>query len=230
VLLRYFRTVVFLVVAVMAGAMAAAADLGTYRQFTLGASTADTVSQARAMERDVTVQHVRPALLQELSWRPPYRAVGDDAGAESVAAIVFSFVDNQLFRMTIDYDDSRTEGLTNEDMVTALSATYGPPSARAGATVPRPASESLDSSSTVATWRRGEATLELRHSAYRSSFGLVITSVPLEALARKARATAEAMDAREAPAREAARTKAEADAARAAEEKTRTTNKATFTP
>jgi hypothetical protein len=230
VLLHYFRTVTFLVVLTMAAAIAAAADLDTYRQFTLGASTADTVSQARAMERDVKVQHARPALLQELSWRPPYRGVGDAAGAESVAGIVFSFFDNQLFRMTIGYEDSRTEGLTNADMVTALSATYGPPAARAGATAPRPAFDSLDLSTTIATWRRGDTTVELTHSAYRSSFGLVITSVPLEALARKARTTAEAMDVREAPAREAARAKAEADAARAAEVKTRMTNKETFTP
>jgi len=55
----------------MVAASAAAAELGTYRQFSLGTSVADTVSQARAMERDVKVQHARPALLQELSWRPP---------------------------------------------------------------------------------------------------------------------------------------------------------------
>lgn len=214
----------------MVAAMAAAADLNTYRQFTLGASVADTVSQARAMERDVTVQHARPAMLQELRWRPPYRTVGDAAAVESVADIIFSFVDNQLFRMTIGYDNSRTEGLTNKDMVAALSATYGPPSAGAGPTAPRSEFDSLDVSTTIAVWRAGDATVELRHSAYRSSFGLVITSLPLEAFARKARTTAETLDVREAPAREAARVKAEAEAARAAAAKTRTTNQATFTP
>jgi len=229
VLLHFLRTVTFLVLLVMVAAIAAAADLGTYRQFALGTSVADTVSQARAMERDVKVQHARPALLQELSWRPPYRGTDGAVTAESVAGIVFSFVDNQLFRMTIDYDNERTEGLTKEDMVKALSTTYGPPSSRTGATAPR-ASDSLDLSATIATWRQGDTTIELTHSAYRNSFGLVITSVPLEAAARKARTAAETTDAREAPAREAARAKAEADAARAAEVKTRTTNKDTFTP
>jgi hypothetical protein len=38
------------------------------------------------------------------------------------------------------------------------------------------------------------------------------------------------MDAREAPARDAARAKAQADAEKAAAEKTRTTNKAAFKP
>jgi len=58
----------------------------------------------------------------------------------------------------------------------------------------------------------------------------MITSNALEALARKAQASAVIMDAREAPAREAARAKEQADAARAAAEKTRTTNKDTFKP
>ena len=82
----------------------------------------------------------------------------------------------------------------------------------------------------IATWRQGDATLTLNQSTYGGSFGLVITSIPLEALARKAQATAVTIDAREAPAREAARTKERADAARAAAEKTRTTNKDAFKP
>jgi hypothetical protein len=59
---------------------------------------------------------------------------------------------------------------------------------------------------------------------------LVITSIPLEALARKAQATAVIIDAREAPARDAARAREQAEAARAAAEKTRATNKAAFKP
>ena len=70
----------------------------------------------------------------------------------------------------------------------------------------------------------------LGHSAYSGGFTLTITSTRLEALARKAQATAVTMDAREAPAREAARAKEQADAARAAAEKTRTTNRDTFQP
>jgi hypothetical protein len=76
----------------------------------------------------------------------------------------------------------------------------------------------------------GDTIVALQQSTYSGGFGLFITSVSLEALARKAQATAMTIDAREAPAREAARAKAQADAARAAEEKTRTTNKETFKP
>jgi hypothetical protein len=90
--------------------------------------------------------------------------------------------------------------------------------------------ESLDAPAVLATWRQGDTSIALQQSVYGGTFGLVIVSVPLEALARKAQATAVTMDNREAPQREAARAKAAADAEKAAAEKTRTTNKAAFKP
>lgn len=207
-----------------------AADPGTYREFRLGASTADVLASARAAARDVKTLHERPALLEELSWRPPYTSGRDVDERESVASIVFSFVDNQLFRMLIDYDRSRTEGLTREDMIGALTAVYGPRSTAPASTPARPDVDSLDTPTVLARWRQGDSSIVLQHSSYGGSFRLVILSVPLEALARKAQATAVTLDAREAPAREAARAKAQADADKAAAEKTRTTNKAVFKP
>jgi hypothetical protein len=106
---------------------------------------------------------------------------------------------------------------------------YGPRSPqRPGAS--RPAFDRLVTRTVLALWHQGDTTLTLNTSTYSGAFGLIITSSPLEVLARKAQATAVTMDAREAPAREAARAKEEADAARTAAEKTRTTNKATFKP
>jgi hypothetical protein len=207
----------------------AAADLSTYRDFKIGTSTADVIARTGAAEREVKTLNQRPALLQEMSWRPRYAIGRVSTDRDSVATIVFSFIDNQLFRMAIDYERSRTEGLTKEDMITSLSEMYGPRSTRPAPTAPRPAFDS-DTSTVIATWRQGDATLTLNQSTYGNGFSLVITSIPLEALARKAQATAVTMDAREAPAREAARAKEQADTARAAAEKTRTTNKDTFKP
>lgn len=208
----------------------AAADLSTYREYKIGASTADVIARTGAAEREVKTLHERPALLQEMSWRPRYAIGRSSTDRDSVSTIVFSFIDNQLFRMAIDYERSRTEGLTKEDMITSLSAMYGPRSTGPAPTAPRPAFDSLDTSTVIATWRQGDATLTLNQSTYGGGFSLVITSIPLEALARKAQATAVIMDAREAPARESARAKEQADVARAAAEKTRTTNKDTFKP
>ena len=208
---------------------AAAADPATYREFTLGASTADVVARAGAVQRDVKKLHERPALLEELSWRPPYSIGRNPADRDSVATIVFSFIDNQLFKMVIDYDRSRTEGLTKEDMIASLTAIYGLSSTEPSVS-PRPAIDSLDAPTVVARWRQGDTSIALQQSTYGGTFGLVIVSVPLEARARKAQATAVTIDAREAPVREAARAKAQADAEKAAAEKTRMTNKATFKP
>lgn len=207
----------------------AAADFGTYREFKLGASVAEVIAQGSAAERDVKTLHERPALLQELSWRPPYED-RNSADRESVATIVFSFVNNQLFRLAVDYDTDRTEGLTKDDMIALLSAVYGPRSTKPTPAESRAGVESLNARMILATWSQSGTAIALNHSTYSGGFGLVVTSVPLEALARKAQATAVAMDAREAPARAAARAKAEADAAQAAAEMTRTTNKATFKP
>jgi hypothetical protein len=230
VLSRCFHRVTLVAIILLASWPVAAADLDTYREFKIGASTADVIARTGAAERDVKTLHERPALLQELLWRPRDASGRNAADRDSVAAIVFSFIDNQLFRMVINYDRSRTEGLTNEDMITSLSAMYGPRSTRPAPIAPRSSFDSLDTPTVFATWRQGDVMLTLNQSAYGGGFSLVITSVPLEALARKAQATAVTMDAREAPAREAAQAKEQADAARAAAEKTRTTNKDTFKP
>ena len=227
---RCFRRVTLVATLLLASWPVGAADLGSYRQFTIRASTADVIARTGAAERDVKTLHERPALLQELSWRPRYAINRNFGDRDSVATIVFSFIDNQLFRMAIDYERTRTEGLTKEDMITSLSAIYGPRSTQPAPTASRPAFDSLDTPTVIATWRQGDATLTLNQSAYGGGFSLTITSIALEALARKAQATAVTMDAREAPAREAARAKEQADAARAAAEKTRTTNKDTFKP
>ncbi len=226
---RCFRCLQLVPIILLASWPVAAADLGTYREFKIGASTADVVAITGAAERDVKTVHERPALLQELSWRPRYVIGRSSSERNSVATIVFSFIDNQLFRMAIDYERSSTEGLTSDDMIASLSAMYGPRSPQRPV-ASRPAFDSLDTRTVLALWHQGDTTLTLNTSTYSGAFGLIITSSPLEVLARKAQATAVTMDAREAPARVAARAKEEADAARTAAEKTRTTNKATFKP
>jgi folate-dependent phosphoribosylglycinamide formyltransferase PurN len=70
----------------------------------------------------------------------------------------------------------------------------------------------------------------LQHAAYGNDFSLLIVAVSLADRARQAQATAVIMDSREAPVREAARAKAQVDAAKAEADKTRTTNKTTFQP
>lgn len=52
---------------------------------------------------------------------------------------MFSFYNDQLFRLVIDYDRQRTEGMTDADMVQTLSETYGAmvkPKAKTSAKIP----------------------------------------------------------------------------------------------
>ena len=128
--------------------------------------------------------------------------------------------------MTVDYDRSRTTALTNADMIAALTELYGAPASPSAPSRP----DAVDAVAVLAEWRQADVHVALRRTRYTESFSLVITSLPLEVVARKARATALTMDAREAPVREAALAKKRADDERQAEEQTRTTNKKQFRP
>jgi len=82
----------------------------------------------------------------------------------------------------------------------------------------------------IAEWRHADTTVVLQRKHYNDAFFLVVTSLPLDIIARHAHETALAMDQREAPAREAALLKKRADAEKAAAETTRSTNKKAFRP
>ena len=206
---------------------ASAAELSRYREFELGTSVAAVTAVTLTAERDTKTVHIRPALLQEVVWQPRYTTGAPVADRKSIDEIVFSFVDDRLFKMTVAYERGRTTGLTNADMIAALTELYGAPASTSVSS--RGAADALDAAA-IAEWRQGDVQLALRRTKYNESFSLVITSLSLNAIAHKAMATALVMDAREAPAREAALAKKRADDLRQAEEQTRTTNKKVFQP
>ena len=70
----------------------------------------------------------------------------------------------------------------------------------------------------------------LFRSSYLSTFGLVVLSKRLDALARVAMLEATLLDEQEAPGREIARQKKERDDGRTAAEKARVANKGVFRP
>ena len=104
-------------------------DLSRYREFTLGSSVAAVTSVTRTAERDLKTVHSRPALMQEVTWQPRYMTGLPVADRGSINEMVFGFVDDRLFQMTVSYERSRTTGLTNADMIAALSERYGTPMA-----------------------------------------------------------------------------------------------------
>ena len=99
-----------------------------YREFQLGSDVASIAKLIGIAPSDVKLIHQRPAVMQDVEWRPRYFSRGASAQTDPVELIVFRFYDDQLFRVVVDYDRDRTEGMTEADMIEAITAEYGPAS------------------------------------------------------------------------------------------------------
>lgn len=212
---------------VLAGSAAHGQAGAHYRDFQLGSDIASVAALTGLTASDVKIVHSRPAMLQELEWRRPYA----DSASDPVQRIAFSFYNDQLFRLVVDYDRDRTEGMTDADMIEAISTMYGAPvRTLAGATHGPSAIIDQEFGTRIAAWSTADYTAVLYLASYASGFKMVVTSFRLNALARTAAAQAIRLDEREAPKREGARQRQAAEDARAAKAKARLANKATFKP
>lgn len=208
-------------------------DLSRYRTFELRNDLASVSTLTGVATSEARMIHERPAVLQDLEWRPSRWIPGSTAfSTDPVEHIFFSFYNNQLFRIVVDYGRERTAGMTDADLTEALSAAYGTPLPRTSrATVPGASRLETESGSPVARWGDTEHAVVLyRSSSFRETFRLIVTDAALDDLARKAEAEARRLDELEAPRREIARQKKEQDDGRAAAEKARVVNKKTFLP
>src|SRR5216684_2958990 len=100
-------------------------DLSKYRHFTFGMSLTRVLERTDQKMADVKVIHGRPPLIQELTWWPP-NLPGTSFRSNTVEQILFSFYNAELYKISVTYDRTSTEGLTAEDMVKSISAKYGP--------------------------------------------------------------------------------------------------------
>jgi hypothetical protein len=213
-------------------------DRSRYRDFRLGGDLPSVSALAKVSASNVKTIHLRPAVIQELEWRPSYFVSGStDPQNDPVQQIVFSFYNDQLSRMVVDYDHDRTAGMTVDDLIAALSTTYGPPLPAAAKKARTGTSRLEDESGTpVARWGDAEYSVVLYRSddlystSSSSRFRIIVASPRLDALARTAGAQAIQLDEREAPQRESARQKKQAEDTREAQEKARLANKAAFRP
>lgn len=210
-----------------------AQDLSRYRDFELGSSVSSVATMSGARTADIKVVHQRPAKIQELVSRPRYVLRSQSVAADPVREIVFSFYNDRLFQIVVMYERDRTEGLTNADVIDAVSALYGVPlipSARrtGAAAAPRPGD--LHEVTPVAQWEDGGHRVTLSRGTYPVVFRLVVLSSELGDLANAAAMEATRLDVREAPQWEADRLKTEIADAGAAQDKARLANKAAFRP
>ncbi len=202
-----------------------AQDLSRYRKFQLGMNVLAVAKQAHVEPSEARVIHQRPAVIQELEWRPQ-GSLASSLQADPVSEVLFSFYNGELFRMVVNYDRHRTEGLTDEDMVKAISVKYG--------TATRPEAKIIlfssfqvynDSERVIARWEDFQYSFNLFRSSYQPTFGMLVFSKRLDGLARAAIVEAIRLDEQGAPQREIERQKKQDHAA---QEKARLVSKAGF--
>jgi hypothetical protein len=192
------------VVLLLAAPLLRAQDLSKYRHFTIGMSLTRVLERTDKKMADVKVLHGRPALMQEVTWWPP-NIPGPSFQSDTVEQMLFSLQNGELYKISVTYDRTSTEGLTAEDMVKSISAKYGP----ATNVVPEVDSAKIDSydvkQKLVATWEDSQYSFNLVRSSFSDGFGLVIYSKRANAKAELAIAEAVKLDKQEGPQREAER-------------------------
>lgn len=149
-----------------------AADLSGYRGFRLGMTLQAFGELAKVDVSHVQVVHRKPALLQQTNWYPELSS--EPAQPDPVRSGVFSFYDGALYRVLISYDDSKTEGLTAEDLTNSLAAIYGA-AAHPNAVITVTAEGIEESATVLAQWEDADSLLRLIRIAYRGRVALLLT-------------------------------------------------------
>ncbi len=222
--------------AVITAAPTYSQDLSRYREFQLGTDLPTVAKQIRVKPSEARAIHERPAVIQELAWQA--RFTDSSQRADSVGNILFRFYNGELYRLVVTYDRERTEGMTAEDIVEAVSAKYG--------TANRPTAEIILSAThlfadgekmildrseqVIARWEDSKYSFNLFQFSSESTFGLVVYSKRLDDLARAAIVESVRLDKQEAPQRELESRKKKDEENRAKQEKARGVNKPPFRP
>jgi hypothetical protein len=208
------------VVVLLAAPLLRAQDFSKYRHFTLGMSLSRVLEHTNQKMADVKLIHGRPALVQEVNWWPP-NLPGTSYQSDTVEQILFSFYNGELYKISVTYDQTSTEGLTQEDMVKSISEKYGPPTYVA-LPIDLTKNDSYDvTQKPVASWADAQYSFNLVRSSFNDHLGLVIYSKRFNAAAELSIAEAVKLEEQEGPQREAERQKKETDDLEAARQKNR---------
>jgi hypothetical protein len=207
-------------VVLVAAPLLRAQDLSKYRNFTIGMNLNRVLERTDQKMADVKMIHGRPALIQELAWWPP-NLPGASYQADAVEQILLSFYNGELYRISVAYDRTSTEGLTAEDLVKSISAKYGP-ATNLMLELDSAKIESYDARQrTLASWENAQYSFNLVRSSFTDGLGLTIYSKRVNAAAELATVQAVELEKQEAPKREAERQKKQSDDLETARQKNR---------
>ncbi len=200
-------------------------DLSQYRGFSIGASVANVLKLSDEKLADVKTIHTRPMLIQELAWWPP-STLERSFQPESAEQILFSFSNGRLYKISVTYERSSTEGLTAADMVKSISAEYGPASGVESEIDPVMDALYNMKQGSLASWQDSQYFFDLVRTPFSDHFGLVIYSKQVNAEVELATAEALKLEEQQRPEKEADQKKKEADDLESAREK----NQKSFRP
>jgi len=198
-----------------------AGDFASYRGMQFGMNVSAAAKLAGENPANARTLHQRPAVIQEIDWHPRSSLTTDPVKEGSL-----EFFNGELFRMVVTYDRYKVEGMTAEDMIEIISATYG--------TSTRPTGEVAyhsiygEVAPIVARWEDSQYAYNLVRTG--DSFALVLYSKRLDGLAQAAVTESVRLEAQEAPQRELDKQKKQADEEHLALEKARLLNKPNFRP
>jgi hypothetical protein len=186
---------------------AAAQSRPHYRTYALGDSLTAISRQVGQPVIDATTTPAVAGAVQELRWHARYVRRGTAPAGDPVDRLVFSFYEHRLFRIVVDYAPDRTEGMTEGDMVGAVSALYGAPVRRTivsnGGAVPARSAETV-----IAEWSSGDQAVALLSLQGQTAFRLIVASSALQRLAREGGAREAPVDRPDWPSIEDARARA----------------------
>ena len=219
------NSILCLVVLLLTAPLLCAQDLSKYRHFSLGMSLTRLLERTDQKMADVKMIHSRPALIQELTWWPP-NIPGTSYRSETVEQILCSLYNGELYKISVTYDRTSTQGLTADDMVKSISAKYGPPT-NIALEIDSATNDRYDvKQKLVASWEDSQYSFDLVRSSFSDVLGLVIYSKRVKAAADLAIADAVKLDEQEGPKREAERQKKQMDDLEVARQK----NQKSFRP
>jgi hypothetical protein len=224
------RLIVAAIVCAASATPVAAQGRPHYRAYAMGDSLQAISRQiGQPLVDDTTTPAVRGAV-QELVWHARFARRGTAPSGDPVDRLVFSFYEHRLFRIVIDYAPDRTDGMTESDMVGAVSALYGSPIRRTLASQSDGTAPARPSETLIAEWTSGDQSVALLALQGQTAFRMIVVSSALQRLARESGAREAPMDRPDWASIVESRTRATLLGAESLRQITRRANVASFVP
>src|ERR1700733_7163107 len=217
------KSAIGVVLVLITASVISAQDLSRYRKIALGTSVEALLKQTGESAREVSVSHQSPALIQEITLWPVDSSYSSSSNRDPVLEIAFTFYNGKLYRMAVTYDRFSMEGLTEDDLVNAISLRYGT-GRRFYPEINLDTPDTVESTDEViARWDNSRNSVTLIQSNSMNSFKLLVLSKQVEAQAKTAITSAVKLERDEAPQKEMDRQSQEAIDLEAARQKNLTT-------